>query len=105
MSHILTQEEWDKLKKSNSADQFALSVLDNLMLSRTLKIDFDNEILKLKDEHELPTGTLGIICGLMEGMIGIVNDLYESVYEAVDVEDMSKPVFDAFADARYAVRY
>ena len=96
---MITQKEFDRLKKMNVSDKRALDMLDNLMCAYSIYSDFQDQTLKTMAMLDAPTGSFGTLCGLSAEALQNAKDMYCQWYEGVDVISLSEEVFRAIAQA------
>lgn len=96
---MITQKEFDRLKKMNSSDKRALDMLDNLMCAYSIYSDFQDQTLKTMAKLEAPTGSFGTLCSLSAEALRNAQDMYCQWYHGVDVISLSEDVFKAIIQA------
>lgn len=69
--------------KSNAVDRRALDMLDTLSCIRDLYSDVQMEVLRIKDEHDVPDGAFGNICKFAEEFRQYADDMFEGYYDSM----------------------
>lgn len=104
----MNRKKIDDAIRSNTIDKHALDMLDTLLCIHDLYSDVQTEVLRIKDEYDVPDGALGNICKFADEFCQYAEDMFVNCYDIAISDErllMSDRVATMVFDEVYRIRY